>query len=105
MALTFVTGDTKPYLNGTITEEDDTTAPIDLTGCTVLFQMRKSDDRKFTVNSAVTVLDAPSGSVQYQWGTNDLNTPGTYEVQFEVTFPDGKTQTTASPVEIEVRRA
>lgn len=104
--LRFVTGNTKPYLNGTIFLEEDPSTPVNLTGCTVRIQMRKADDRRFTVNQEVTtVTDALNGQVQYQWGENDLNTPGIYQVQFEVTYPDDSTQTTSSPIDIEVRRA
>ena len=105
MALIFVTGDTKPFLNGTIHDSDDADSPVNLTGCSVVFQMRKADDRRFTVNAAAVVVSAVDGTVRYEWGDNDLNTPGTYLVQFEVTYPDSKVQTTATPVEIEVRRA
>lgn len=105
MSLTFVTGNMRPSLTGVIHEEGDPTALINLTGCTVRFQMRKSDDKRFTVNAAASVVDAAGGEVRYDWAANDLNVPGTYLVQWEVTFPDNKTQTTAEPVEIEVRRA
>jgi Rib/alpha/Esp surface antigen-like repeat protein len=105
MSLTFVTGNTKPYLTAVIHDEDDPSEPINLTGCSVRLQMRKADDRRFTVNAEVDITSAAAGAVEYRWGTNDLNQPGTYEVQFEVTFPDSKVQTTAVPVEIEVRRA
>jgi len=105
MAITFVTGNTKPFLSGTIHDEDDATEPVNLAGCSVVFQMRKADDKRFTVNAAAIVVSAADGTVRYEWGDNDLNTPGTYLVQFEVTYPDGKTQTTSTPVAIEVRRA
>lgn len=107
--LKFVTGNTQPFLNGTITGLNETTneyEPINLGGCTVRMQMRKDDDRRFTVNQEVTtVVNAAAGQVQYEWGPNDLNTPGIYLVQFEVTYPDATVQTTAEPPTIEVRRA
>lgn len=103
--LTFVTGNTRPAILGVIHEEGDPDAVIDLTGCTVRFQMRKEDDRRFTVNAAAQIIDADTGAVKYQWATNDLNVPGIYLVQWEVSFADTSTQTTALPVEIEVRRA
>lgn len=105
MPLTFVTGDTRPALFGVIHEADDPTAVLDLSGCTVRFQMRKADDRRYTVNAEATIVSPSEGEVRYTWATNDLNVPGTYLVQWEVTFPDTSVQTTATPVEIEVRRA
>lgn len=102
--LTLVQGDTAPDLVAVIHEEDDADTPIDLTDATVSFQMRKPDDRRFTVNAGMFLEDAPNGRVRYEWGANDLAVPGDYQAQFEVTFLDGKIQTTKAPFTIEVRR-
>ena len=101
--LTFVQGDTRPSLVGTLTfpSTDD---PVDLTDCSVRFQMRKADDRRNTVSALATVTDAAHGQVRYDWGANELAVPGLYHVQFEITFPDLSIQTTDPPVEIEIRR-
>jgi hypothetical protein len=105
MGLTFVQGDTGPDIEATIHLEDPSTTPVDLTHTDgVKFQMRKPDDRRFTVNAVATVLDAEAGTVKYSWGANDLSVPGDYECQWEVTFEDGKVITTAFPVTITVRR-
>lgn len=101
--LTFVQGDTGPNLIGTLTYPD-TGDPVDLTNSDVVFQMRKGDDKRYTVNSVATITDAPNGTVRYDWGANDLATVGIYKAQFEITFDDGKIQTSDPPVEIEVRR-
>jgi hypothetical protein len=101
---TFVQGDTAPDITATIHALGNATQPADLTGgATVLFQMRKKDDRRFTINQPATVVDDEAGEVSYSWAANDLAVPGTYQVQWEVTYPDGKVQTTAIR-EIEVRR-
>lgn len=102
MSLTFVQGDTAPAIRAIIIHDSDST-PVDLTNAIVRFQMRKADDRRFTVNSVASILDEPSGSVSYDWGANDLAVPGTYQVQWEVTYDDQRIQTT-SPSEITVRR-
>lgn len=104
MSLTFVQGDTAPDITAIIHQEDDSSSVIDLTDCTVKFQMRKSDDKRHTVNAAATITSAVDGAVSYSWGPNDLATPGTYIVQWEVTYLGGRVQTTSPEVEITVRR-
>ena len=100
---TWVQGDTSPDITAVI-HTGDPDDPTDLTGSTVRFQMRKPDDKRFTVNAAADVLDPDEGSVSYSWGPNDLAQPGEYEVQWEVTYPDAKIETTTPPNEITVRR-
>ena len=104
MSLTFVQGDTAPELNALIHEEDDPAQVIDLTGCSVRFQMRMKDDHRYQVESAAQIIDAPSGSVSYAWAANDLARPGTFIVQWEVTYPGGRVQTTSPEQTITVRR-
>lgn len=102
---TWVQGDTGPSLLATLHDQTDTTVPLDLTFAEqVKFQMRKSDDKRYTVNALATIVNAATGRVRYAWGPNDLAVPGDYEVQFEVTFVDGMVQTTATPSLITVRR-
>lgn len=100
--LTFVQGDTAPAISATITRTTDGTV-VNLTGATVSFQMRKVDDRRFTVNATASVGTPTEGTVSYDWAPNDLSTPGRYVVQWEVTYGDGRIQTTAQET-IEVRR-
>lgn len=102
--LVFVQGDTAPDIGAVLHVKGDSTTPIDLSGATVRFQMRKADDRAFTIDAAATVTDAGEGEVLYQWATNDLANPGDYQVQWEVTFADARVQTTATPNLIRVRR-
>ena len=102
MTLTFVQGDTAPAITSQIVFTDTETG-VDLTGATVRFQMRKSDDRRFTVNSEATVTSAGTGAVRYAWGPNDLAVPGEYVVQWEVTYADTRVQTTDTET-VTVRR-
>lgn len=101
----FVQGNTKPDITAILHAEDDDTAVVDLTGATVKFQMRRQDDRRFTVNAAASIVGSPTlGAVSYSWAANDLAVAGTYESQWEITFGDGKIQTTSHYNLIEVRR-
>lgn len=102
--LVFVQGDTAPDIAAVLHPRGDPDNPTDLTGATVRFQMRKANDRSFTVNAAATIQDPGAGDVVYQWAPNDLAVDGDYYVQWEVTFQDGRVQTTATPGLIRVRR-
>jgi len=107
MSLTFVQGDTAPDITAVIHEEDDIASVIDLSPAYVSgvrFQMRRADDRRYQVNAAGEVLDGPAGKVSYSWGPNDLSVPGTYVVQWEVTYQGGRVQTTSPEVTVTVRR-
>lgn len=104
MSLTFVQGDTAPDITAIIHEEDDPTVLVDLTNATVRFQMRRLDDKRYQVNSVATITNAGAGAVSYSWGPNDLSVPGTFYVQWEVTYPGGRVQTTSPEVAITVRR-
>lgn len=105
MSLTFVQGDTAPDITAIIHEEDAPSSVIDLSLASgVRFQMRKQDDHRYTVNAAAAITDAPAGRVSYSWGANDLAVPGTYVVQWEVTYLGGRVQTTSPEVTVTVRR-
>jgi len=98
-----VQGDTRPVINATLRLQESAT-PINLTNCSVKFQMRRANDKQLTINGSCTVVDAVAGTVSYTLGANDLNTPGDYVAQFEVTYPDSRVQTTATLIPIKVRR-
>lgn len=98
-----VQGDTRPELRATLTLTRSG-EPRDLTGAaSVKFQMRKADDRHYTVNAEAEILDAEAGDVRYVWSANDLRTPGLYDAQWEITWAEGAIQTTTPVNSIEVR--
>jgi len=98
---TWVQGDTEPAITSTLNRAG---AAESLVGASVKFQMRKSDDKQYTVNAAATIVDETDGRVKYVWGSSDLNVPGEYLVQWEVTFLSGRVETTDPPNTITVRR-
>lgn len=104
MSLIFVQGDTSPSITTTLTEEE-TGDPLDLSNATgVRFQMRKGDDRRYTVNGEAQILDPVHGKCAYSWGANDLSVPGEYQFQWEVTYIGGRIQTTAPVETLVIRR-
>lgn len=102
--ITIVQNDTAPTLKGTL-KIASSGLPKDLTDATaVRFQMRKVDDRRYTVNAIATFVDRATGKVSYSWAPNDLAVPGTYIAQWEIQWGDGSQQTTDPANTIEVRR-
>jgi hypothetical protein len=105
MSLRFTQGDTGPDITAIIHLEDAIESPTDLTGASVRFQMRLAHGGRYKVDAAAVIdADPETGGVSYAWGANDLAQPGTYDVQWQVTFDGGKIQTTEPPVELVVRR-
>ena len=100
--VTFVQGDTGPDVTGQILKKDGT--PRDLTTAgSIKFQMRKNDDHRYTVDAAADVLTPSEGRVAYSWDENELSVPGEYMAQWEITWNDGKIQTTQPPNTLTVR--
>jgi hypothetical protein len=100
---TVVQGNNRPVVRATLTHKDGTA--LDLTGARIWFQMRKADDKLFTVNAEADISGDPTlGKVLYEFGRNDLNVPGTYDVQWKVVYANQDVQTTASTNTLVVRR-
>lgn len=102
-----VSGDTAPTLHGYLKKKNDAgqTVVRPLTDvASVKFQMRREDDHRYTVDAAAAIVDAASGHVSYSWAPRDLAYPGEFIAQWELTFLDGKVQTTNPPNTITVRR-
>lgn len=79
-------GDRAPAL--TLQALDLAGDPLDLTGATSpVFLMRLLGASANTVDRATaTVVDASTGVVSYSFGAADVDTPGTYRAEFEVTL-------------------
>lgn len=59
---------------------------IKLTDSTVVFRMVSDADDEVKVDDQPAIIDnANSGKVSYNWGVNDLDTPGTYSYWWIVT--------------------
>ena len=104
MADILTSGDTGPAITGVLHDKDDTTQLVDLSGTTtVKFQMRRARDKRLMVDGDA-VITSISGGVSYTLEANDTAIPGDYVYQWQVTFPDGKKQTTYEPKPLTIRR-
>lgn len=81
-------GATLPKLLFQIVDEA-TGYPVDLTGATVSFKMKRLSDGAVVTNAGATIEQATQGLVSYSWSTNDTQTVGVYIGEFDVAFPDG----------------
>lgn len=64
---------------------------VDLSAITnISFFMKSKTTGQLTLTGTSSVVDAPSGKVQYAWAANDTKIVERYSAEFQVTFTDGK---------------
>lgn len=89
MTVTMKQNDRLPSLAVTAVQSDGTA--YDLTGATVVFNMRAADTGTIKVNrSSATLVSGPAGTLRYDWGASDLDTVGDYLAEFEATISGRK---------------
>ncbi len=66
---------------------------VDITGATCQFHMRVLGQTTVTVDASAQIIDEETGIVQYNWVADDTDTIGSYQAEFEVTYPDGTIET------------
>jgi hypothetical protein len=64
-----------------------------LTGASVRFIMAPAPGQPPKVNAPATIVDAAAGRVSYTWTAADLDTPGRYVAEWQVTFSGGAIET------------
>lgn len=83
--LTIKRNDTLPILTATL---EDQAGPIDLTDALQVRVLLKTD--AVLITGVCTIADAPAGEITYTWdAVDDTATAGTYQGEFEITWPDG----------------
>lgn len=101
-----VQNDTRPALVVTIT--DDTTGnPIDMTGSTLALKFRQVGSSSLQATVAGIVTGGTSGQVTFFPSTAPemlAGTPGDYEGEIQITFPDGQIQTVYDTLKFKVRQ-
>jgi hypothetical protein len=83
--------DTVPSIRATL--QNGNGDPVDLINATVRFHMRAIGANNTTVDAAAVVVSAEAGIVQYNWIADDTDTIGSYQAEFEVTYPDSTVET------------
>ncbi len=83
-------GNIRPFLDVTLNDRD---GAVDLSGETIRFVMRSSDNEVIADQSSTGALlsllaTGTSGGVRYTWESTDMDTPGNFLSEFE-TYPTG----------------
>lgn len=79
--------DTWPPLNATLS---DANGPIDLTGATSVTLIMKPTGGGSTITGTCTIVSAVAGTIRYTWITGNTAVAGTYNLEFEILWSDGK---------------
>ena len=85
--------DTKPDIQVTI--NDDQGTAVDVSGASIKFFMNDSTGTN-KVDGTGAIVTAASGIIKYVWQTNDLDTVGVYDAEFQITFSDSSILTAPS---------
>ena len=85
---TFYTGDTSPDLTGTCTSNG---VAANITGATLALHLKKPDGT--IVNKTGTIVSGTAGTWSYSWLAGDLDQSGSWSVEVQVTYSNGKIQT------------
>ena len=97
MAFEIKQNDTAPAYVYDMQDDVDTESPtaINLTSATsVTFKMRlEGTTGAPKVDAAMEITTPASGRVTYEWAAGDTDTPGTYEVEYEILWNDGTIET------------
>lgn len=91
-----VRNDTLPRLKVTI-YDIETQMPVNLQNSLVKMKIREPGADVLKTTLIGTLLGSPEsgidGEVEFAFGPADLDTDGSYEAEYEVTFSDGRIQT------------
>jgi len=61
---------------------------INLTNCSAKFQMKEFNGTALKVDGVMNINDPANGQCGYQFDSDDLDTPGSYNAEIEITFLD-----------------
>lgn len=98
--MVIVAGDRHPPLSVTLP-----TSPT-LVGATVRLRMRLRGATAAVLDTVVTGVNTETGALSRTWGAGETSTPGTYELEWLITYADATTQTrpNGAPDALVIRR-
>lgn len=102
--LRFVSGDTRPQVELTLTRTDGSV--VDLTSATVTLHLRKNARGGVLVSreAYVNPAEAAQGRAIIIWDEGDLELDrGSYEAEVEIVYPTGARETVFDVLQVEIR--
>lgn len=81
--------DTKPVLDVALQSDG---SQVDLSGASVQLHLQ-DDSGTVVLDTAMTITNASTGAVEYQWQAADTATAGKFQAECEVTYSDGAIET------------
>ncbi len=99
-----VVGDTLPNIQCTLVDQA-TGEALDLTGATVRLRIKEVSATTEKVALTCVAVDLANGIVSTNFPSGVLDTAGTFEGEFEITYPSGGVQTMFDKVKLVVRSA
>lgn len=81
-------GDLLPSITAAL--RDASNNPVNLTGATVTFRMRRRNATTNVVEAAASVVSAVNGTVRYDWQAGETDDHGLYEAEFVADLPSGR---------------
>lgn len=93
--------DTSPAIRRTLASS---AGPIDLTGASVVFNMRVRSTRAVIISRQPCEIESATGGVVvYQWVAGDTAQVGTFDAEFEITYAGGAVETVPNNSYVEVK--
>lgn len=89
----------------TITWSDQDGTALDLTGATITARITRPGGEAIAADGTFTLTDAENGQFRWDYGTNDVGTAGTFDVQFNAAFGSGTTPARTVPTRWKVHKA
>lgn len=83
--------DTVPSIRATL--QNGSGNSVDLINATVRFHMRAIGSTTAIVDASAAIINDAGGIVQYNWDAADTAEVGSFQAEFEVTYPDGTIET------------
>lgn len=94
MALKIKQHDRRPYFVAALQQPAGVPIPDLDTATSISIIMRKNGSTGAPkVKSEVELLDVGTATVRYKWGATDTDTPGSYDVEVEILWPNAEPQT------------
>lgn len=94
-------GDTSPAMRRVLADEDG--VAINITGATVVFNMRAAGGAVVVDGAAAVVTDAAGGEVRYDWQAGDTAEAGDFEGEFQITYLSGAVETVPNDGHIQIK--